>query len=30
MSNLTMKILQDQINELRNDVAILKSEKKCF
>lgn len=27
MANLTMKILQDQINELRNDVAILKSEK---
>lgn len=27
MANLTMKILQDQINELRNDVAILKAEK---
>lgn len=27
MANLTMEILQDQINELRNDVAILKAEK---
>lgn len=27
MANLTMKILQEQINELRNDVAILKAEK---
>ncbi len=27
MANLTMKILQDQINELKNEVAILKSEK---
>lgn len=27
MANLTMKILQDQINELRNEVAILKAEK---
>lgn len=27
MANLTMKILQNQINELRNDVAILKAEK---
>lgn len=27
MANLTMKILQDQINELRNEVSILKSEK---
>ena len=27
MANLTMEILQDQINELKNDVAILKSEK---
>lgn len=27
MANLTMKILQDQINELRNEFAILKSEK---
>ena len=27
MANLTMKILQDQINELRNDVAILKAKK---
>lgn len=27
MANLTMKILQDQINELKNKVAILESEK---
>lgn len=27
MANLTMKILQEQINELRNEVAILKAEK---
>ncbi len=27
MANLTMKILQEQINELKNEVAILKSEK---
>ena len=27
MANLTMKILQDQINELRNEVSILKAEK---
>lgn len=27
MANLTMKILQKQINELRNEVSILKSEK---
>ena len=28
MTNLTMKILQEQINELRNEVSILKSEKR--
>lgn len=27
MANLTMKILQEQINDLRNEVAILKAEK---
>ena len=27
MANLTMKILQEQINELKNEVAILKAEK---
>lgn len=30
MANLTMKILQEQINDLRNEVAILKAEKKFF
>lgn len=30
MANLTMKILQDQINELKNKVAILESEKSVY
>ena len=28
MANLTLKVLQEQINELRNEVAILKATKR--